>query len=313
MGTVRYSIIVPVYRNEASIHRLVEVLEQISGKLTGLEVVFVVDGSPDNSLLLLQKGLDSMSFAAQLIVHARNFGSFPAVRTGLEHARGIFFGVMAADLQEPPDLLLRFFSALENDECDVAIGTRESREDPFFSRVASQLFWVLYRSIVIKDIPKGGVDVFGCNLHFRDQLLLLNESRSSLVGLIYWLGFRREEFTYSRLARQEGKSSWSFRRKMDYMLDSIYAFTDFPIRLLFALGILGIFFSLILGVMVVLARLIGQIQVPGYVPTVLIVLFFGALNLIGMGIVGNYAWRAFENTKQRPISVVLKKFQNDKP
>jgi len=313
MGTVRYSIIVPVYRNEASIHRLVEVLEQISGKLTGLEVVFVVDGSPDSSLLLLQKGLDSMSFAAQLIVHARNFGSFPAIRTGLEHARGIFFGVMAADLQEPPDLLLRFFSALENDECDVAIGTRESRNDPFFSRVASQLFWVLYRSIVIKDIPKGGVDIFGCNLHFRDQLLLLNESRSSLVGLIYWLGFRRKEFTYARLARQEGKSSWSFRRKMDYMLDSIYAFTDFPIRLLFALGILGLFFSLILGVMVVLARLIGQIQVPGYVPTVLIVLFFGALNLIGMGIVGNYAWRAFENTKQRPISVVLKKMQNDKP
>lgn len=313
MGTVRYSIIVPVYRNEASIHRLVEVLEQISGKLTGLEVVFVVDGSPDSSLLLLQKGLDSMSFAAQLIVHSRNFGSFPAIRTGLEHARGRFFGVMAADLQEPPDLLLRFFSALENDECDVAIGTRESRNDPFFSRVASQLFWVLYRSIVIKDIPKGGVDIFGCNLHFRDQLLLLNESRSSLVGLIYWLGFRRKEFTYARLARQEGKSSWSFRRKIDYMLDSIYAFTDFPIRLLFALGILGIFFSIILGVMVVLARLIGQIQVPGYVPTVLIVLFFGALNLIGMGIVGNYAWRAFENTKQRPISVVLKKMQNDKP
>lgn len=310
---MKYSIIIPVYRNEASIHRLVGVLEQISAALAGeLEVVFVVDGSPDTSFQQLHGLLESMSFDAQLMAHSRNFGSFAAIRTGLEHARGVYFAVMAADLQEPPDLMLRFFSALEKDECDVAIGTREGREDPFFSRIASQLFWDLYRRIVIKDMPKGGVDVFGCNQVFRNQLLQLNESRSSLVGLIYWLGFRRKEFTYSRLARQEGKSSWSFRRKMDYMLDSIYAFTDFPIRFLFRMGMVGMVFSFILGVAVVFARLVGQIQVPGYVPTILIALFFGALNLIGLGIVGNYAWRAYENTKQRPIAIVLSKFMNNK-
>ncbi len=96
---------------------------------------------------------------------------------------------MAADLQEPPELLVTFFSSLAADECDVAIGTRVGRSDPFISRVASGAFWSLYRRLVVRDMPEGGVDVFGCNRNFRDELLKLEESRSSLIALIFWLGF----------------------------------------------------------------------------------------------------------------------------
>lgn len=282
---------------------------QLNGEM---EAVFVVDGSPDQSFELLRAALDRLSFPAQLLAHSRNFGSFPAIRTGLAAARGDYFGVMAADLQEPPELLISFFKALALDECDVAIGTRMGRNDPYASRLASGIFWGLYRRLVVRDMPEGGVDVFGCNQVFRDQLLKLEESRSSLIALIFWLGFRRKLVSYERLERQEGKSSWTFSKKVEYMMDSIFAFTDYPIRLLIRIGVVGCMLSLVLGALVFVAHLSGRIAVPGYAATMLVVLFFGMLNLLGLGLVGTYAWRGYENSKIRPLAVTAMKLRNEK-
>jgi hypothetical protein len=159
-------------------------------------------------------------------------------------------------------------------------------------------------------MPEGGVDVFGCNLAFRQQLLALEESRSSLIALIFWLGFRRKLVAYDRQARQAGVSAWTLRKKVDYMLDSVFAFTDAPIRALTHLGLLGCALAVLLGLAVLVARLTGQIEVPGYTPTMLVVLFFGGLNLLGLGIVGTYAWRAYENTKGRPLAIVASQEAN---
>jgi glycosyltransferase involved in cell wall biosynthesis len=299
--------------NEGSIARLLTTLSEINGKLFGdFEVVFVVDGSPDKSFELLRIELNNLDFSAQLLLHSRNFGSLAAVRTGLTAARGDYYGVMAADLQEPPELLISFFQALSQNECDVTIGTREGRRDPVFSKIASSIFWGLYRRLVIPDMPKGGVDIFGCNRIFRDQLLKLEESRSSLIALIFWLGFRRKFVNYERLERQEGKSSWTFSKKVDYMMDSIFAFTDYPIRLLIKAGLIGCMLSILLGGLIFAAHLSGQINVPGYAPTMLVVLFFGMLNILGLGLVGTYAWRGYENSKHRPSSVIAAIINNDK-
>lgn len=312
MATVKYSIVVPVYRNEESIGRLLSTLSDIATKFQGaLEVVFVVDGSPDNSFLLLQQALPNLEFPAQLLAHSRNFGSFPAIRTGLAAARGEYFGVMAADLQEPPELMAAFFESLEAKECDVVVGTRLRRNDAFLDRAASGLFWWVYRRFVVPDMPEGGVDVFGCNREFRDQLLALQETRSSLIALIFWLGFRRKLVGYERRAREEGTSAWTLRKKIDYMLDSIFAFTDYPIRLLTRIGLMGCLLSIFLAIVLLVAHVVGTIKVPGYVPTLLAVLFFGALNLFGIGLVGVYAWRAYENTKNRPLAVVAMSLNND--
>lgn len=308
---MKFSVVIPVYKNEASIPRLLEALSAMNRQLKGeMEAVFVVDGSPDRSFALLRDALDRLPFAAQLLAHSRNFGSFPAIRTGLAAARGDWFGVMAADLQEPPELLIAFFEALAADECDVAIGTRSGRNDPLGSRLASGLFWGLYRRLVVHDMPEGGVDVFGCNRAFRDQLLQLEESRSSLIALIFWLGFRRKLVGYERLVRQEGASSWTFRKKVDYMMDSIFAFTDYPIRLLIRIGMAGCMLSILLGATVFAGHLSGRITVPGYAATMLVVLFFGMLNLLGLGLVGTYAWRGYENSKQRPLAVTAIRIKN---
>jgi glycosyltransferase involved in cell wall biosynthesis len=311
MEHMKYSLVIPVYKNEANIPALLKAVTSMNESLKGqLEVVFVVDGSPDQSFALLKTALDTLPFPVQLLAHSRNFGSFPAIRTGLAAARGQYYAVMAADLQEPPSMVLDFFAALAEDECDVAIGTRAGRADPFMSRMMSNIFWGLYRRMVVRDMPKGGVDVFGCNRQFRDQLLALEESRSSLIALIFWLGFRRKLVTYERQARELGVSSWSFKKKIEYMMDSIFAFTDLPIRLFIRIGAISSILSLGFGLVVLIARLSGAVSVPGYTPTLLAVLILGSLTLFGLGVVGTYAWRAYENSKQRPLAIVAMKYTN---
>lgn len=310
---MKYSIVVPVYKNEGSINRLLNVLTQMSTSFNyELEVVFVVDGSPDRSYELIRDALNGLAFPAQLLSHSRNFGSFPAIRTGLSVARGEYFCVMAADLQEPPELFASMFSSLAKDECDVVIGNRISRDDAIASKITSGLFWWIYRNLVVKEMPRGGVDVFGCNQKFRQELLRLEESRSSLIALIFWLGFRRKLVNYSRSERHEGKSAWTTRKKIDYMTDSIFSFTDLPIRLLIRIGAVGTISSVVVGAAVVVAHITGAINVPGYVPTVLLVLAMGTLNLFGLGLIGSYAWRGYENSKQRPMAVVALSVKNNR-
>jgi len=300
------SLIIPVYKNEESIDALIAAVGGLHAELDGeLEVVFVVDGSPDRSHAMLRERLPGCGFASQLIRHSRNFGSFAAIRTGLAAASGDRFAVMAADLQEPPELVVEFFRQLGRGDVDVVVGTRDARADPLLSRLASSIFWSLYRRVVNRDIPPGGVDIFGCNRRFRDELLQLDESHSSLIGLLFWLGFRRRSVSYARRARAHGRSGWTFRRKLAYMADSIFSFSDLPIRLLLFAGILAMSFAIVFGLVVLGLRMAGAFAVPGYAATMATILFFGGLNALGLGIIGTYVWRAFANTQRRPLAVVM--------
>ena len=173
------SVVVPVYRNRESLPELLDELEALDRDLGGrLEAVFVVDGSPDHSLAWLREHLPRRRLRSTLIALARNFGSFAAIRAGMTHARGPHFAVMAADLQDPPALVRGFFDVLDRDGADVVIGERTGRGDPWSTRLASGLFWRAYRWLVQPQIPVGGVDLFGCNQLFRNQLV--SRSTSSI-------------------------------------------------------------------------------------------------------------------------------------
>jgi glycosyltransferase involved in cell wall biosynthesis len=300
------TLVIPVYKNEASLPDLVKAVQWIAGQIDeAFEAVFVVDGSPDQSFARLQSLLADGRFAARLILLSRNFGAFAAIRAGLEHGRGDRLAVMAADLQEPPELVVAMNRALRDEMVDVIVGVRDGRSDPLFSRMASALFWSLYRRFVMPQIPKGGVDIFACNRRFADALLTLEEQHSSLIAQIFWLGFRRRELRYERRARAHGVSAWTFRKKLNYMLDSVFAFTDLPIRWLLWGGATVAAFSICMGVLVGLLRAFGAIDVPGYAMTLIVIVILGAANLFGLGVVGSYAWRAFENGKRRPLSVPM--------
>ncbi len=301
------AVIVPVYGNEADIGDLLARLAELHARVPGgIEAVCVVDGSPDACHALLAAALPRMPFASRLVLLSRNFGSFAAIREGLRVAGGRWFAVMSADLQEDATVALAFFGALRADEADVVLGVRESRADPWTDRLASAAFWGLYRTFIRRDLPPGGVDVFGCNAAFRDHLVALTESYSSLIGQLLWLGFRRKLVHYRRIARRHGKSAWTLRRKIAYLLDSVYSFSDLPVRVFVTLGGVGILSSVVFTIVVLAAKASGAIPVPGYTATVLTIVFFASLNLLGLGIIGSYVWRAYENTKARPLAVVMR-------
>ncbi len=305
MSAIRYSVIVPVYRNRDSIPELVDRLVSLSNRRSGtVEAVFVVDGSPDDSLEVLRAKLTDGPMPAQLVSLSRNFGSFSAVRAGLTLVRGEYVGVMAADLQEPPEVIDAFFDALEGGECDIALGQRTGRKDPAVSSLASRVYWGLYRRLINREIPPGGIDVFGCTSAVASRLAEFTETHTSLVGLLYWVGYRRAYFPYVRQARQHGRSAWTLGRKVRYLFDSIYAFTDLPILLLQTIGFFGAVGSCLVGLLVFVGWLTGHVREPGYTPLMIVILATSSAILLGLGVVGSYVARAYENTKGRPVSVV---------
>ncbi|KIC59568.1 glycosyltransferase family 2 protein [Microbacterium hominis] len=301
-----FSIVIPVYGNEANIPSLVARLTELLPDLpTATEVVFVVDGSPDRSYDVLAQTLPHAAFASQLLRHSRNFGSFAAIRTGLAAARGDAIGVMAADLQEPAELMVEFQRALSTGAVDVAVGRRVAREDPALTSLTSRAFWSFYRRLIIKDLPPGGVDVFGCTRAVAKELAKMTEAHSSLVAQLYWVGFRRAEIPYHRVERTEGTSGWTLRKRIKYLLDSVFSFTNLPLDLLLITGLVGSLVVIIVAAVVLGFYLAGDVHEPGYVPLMLTILFSTFLTMTSIGIVGAYIWRIFENTKQRPSSIVM--------
>ena len=296
------SIVIPVYRNEPNIHRLVAELERIAGASpVPIEAVFVVDGSPDRSLELLRKTLPRVTaFASVLVSLSRNFGAFNAVRCGLETASGDYVMAMAADLQEPADLALAFLEILRRGEADIVFGTPSSRGDSWFDETTSRAFWSIYRRFVLPEVPAGGVHVFACTRAVRHRLIELREPTTNLIALLFWLGYRRTFVPYTRETRHAGRSAWTLGKKLRYGLDSMFSFTDLPIRVLLIVGSLGTVGAVVFAIGLLSAWLAGQIPVPGYAPTLLVVTFFGSITSLGLGILGQYLWLILHTTRGRP-------------
>jgi glycosyltransferase involved in cell wall biosynthesis len=298
------SVVVPVYRNEAT---LPELLNQIAALYQQggdtFEVVFVIDGSPDQSYALLKLRLPEMPFPSQLVCLSRNFGSFAAVRAGMSLATGDAVAILAADLQQPVSSVRQFFDANERG-ADIAIGQRASRSDPWLTQMAATMFWRLYRRFVQPQMTPGGVDSFACTRQVRDILVALPEANSALIGLLFWVGFDREHVTYPRAARIRGKSGWSLGRKFRYAFDAAFAFSDLPITAMIVTGIVGLGCALAASVALLVAWALGAVDVKGYTPLMLAVLFSFSALLLALGIVGGYVWRIFENTKGRPTHLV---------
>lgn len=296
------SLIVPVYRNEDHLPKLLDAVAELA-RMTPLEGVFVVDGSPDRSAEILRAELPRRPFQSRLIELSRNFGSFQAIAAGLMHGTGDYFAMLAADLQEPPEIILDFVERLESGAVDVVIGQRASRQDPFLSRVTSNVFWSVFRALAVKEMPAGGADTFACTRQVRDALVALPEINSSLISLLFWVGFRRQLVPFVRRARP-GKSGWTFKKKLDYAIRSIFNFTDFPIRLLMYGGAAGALLAVLISALVIVGRFAGSSWTPGYKPLLLLIAFYGGIMTLGLGVVGEYVWFTLENSRRRPNYIV---------
>lgn len=275
-----------------------------SDAAVSVELVFVDDGSPDRCAAIVESKLGELPVRAQLIRLSRNFGSFAAISAGLAHSSGDYCAAIAADLQEPPELVLEFLKKMRSGECEIVFGRRSGRDDPALGRLASNTFWGLYRWLVNPDIPPGGVDIFGCTRKVRDQVCSMKEVETSLPALLFWVGYRRAFVSYHRRQRAAGSSAWTLRKKLRYLVNSVFSFTDLPMKALLGVGAGGMALAVLGAITVLVAKSQGNITVPGYTATVLTIFFFGGLTSAGLGIVGEYLWMCLQNTRQRPLYIV---------
>ena len=300
-----FSLVIPVYKNEDTLQSLFCELRKLASCLPkALEVVFVIDGSPDNSYALITRLSSHESFSIRLIEHSRNFGAFAAIRTGISAASGEYFVNMAADLQEPISLIYEMFLELYSCSFDIVLATRRTRKDPPLTTFFSSLFWGIYRKVIMSAMPEGGFDCFGINNQARQALLSFYEPNSSLVSQLLWMGFRRTTISYDRLERERGKSAWTFSKKVAYLVDTLISFSDLPLRIIVYMGTLGIAATTVCTIVVIIAKISGVITVPGYATIVILSLFSLSALLLSQGLLGMYIWRAFENTKKRPLSLI---------
>lgn len=299
------SVVVPVYFNAESLPHLFDELTKVETQLLerniSLELIFVDDGSKDNSLACLLE-FKSKRPATKVVKLTRNFGAVHCSKTGFKFVTGDAFMIVAADLQDPPHLLLEMTDHWLAGSKFV-ICERITRDDPITSKIYSKIYYKLLRALVIHDYPEGGYDMALMDKAFLSYML--NSSKSVFTPLLaYWLGYKPTVIQYHRQARQHGKSRWSFTKKITTFLDVILGFSITPIRAISGIGAIVALCSFLYGSAIVISALFHQVRVEGFATVVALVTFLLGLIIVMLGIIGEYLWRIFDETNKRPETVI---------
>ncbi len=303
-GRPEVSVVIPVYYNAESLVELYTRLAETMARLEvqGWDVTFVDDGSKDRSREVLEEL--RQSYDNVRVVHmAKNHGATPTALAGMSFARGRAVTVLAADLQDPPEVLAELVPIWRSG-VPVAIAARNSREDPLSSRIFSALYYRLFRLLVTPEMPKGGFDLVLMDEQVSSIMVRHAEKNMSFPAALVTLGFERRIIGYHRAARQHGSSRWTFWRKFKLMYDSILSYSYRPLRLVTGAGVVGILVSITYGAVIVYFRLTSPPQVPGWASLMIVTLFFNGLVLTALGIVGEYIWRTFDAARSSPLHVI---------
>jgi polyisoprenyl-phosphate glycosyltransferase len=303
-GRPEISLVVPVYYNAESLVQLYDRIARTmeSAGARGWDITFVDDGSKDASREVLET-LYHLHDNVRIVHMAKNHGSTPAMIAGMGFARGHSVVIMAADLQDPPELLEELVVAWRSG-VPVVIATRSSRSDPLLSRMFAAIYYRLFRLLVSPEMPPGGFDVVLMDERVSSLIVRHAEKNSQFTAALLSLGFERRVISYHREARPYGKSRWTFWRKFKLMYDSILSYSYRPLRMVTAAGVLGMFVAAGYGALIVYYRLTSPPRVPGWASLMIVTLFFNGLVLTALGIVGEYIWRTFDAARPSPLHVV---------
>jgi dolichol-phosphate mannosyltransferase len=295
------SIITPAY-NEAT--NLPLLYERLSNTLNGLglewEWVIVDDHSIDKTFPVI-KDLSHHDPKVCGFRFSRNFGSHIAITCGLNHARGDCAIVMAADLQDPPEELPRLITEWQQG-AQVVWAVRARREGESLSRQGlARLYYVLMRRTgALKDLPPTGADFFLIDRCVIDAFNQFQESHVSIFALINWMGFRQTSISYSKQARIYGRSGWNIEKKLKLVIDSVTSFTYMPLRLMVYIGfIVALLGFLYAGFVITNALLCGS-PIQGWSSLMVVILVIGGVQMLMMGLLGEYLWRALDESRRRP-------------
>ncbi|AMM51658.1 hypothetical protein TH61_11385 [Rufibacter sp. DG15C] len=300
------SVIIPCYFNEDNIPstflRLLE-NEDLFPEDVALEYVFVDDGSKDNTLQVLMTLKQHYPEKVKVVKLAKNVGSYNAVIAGMEYAEGDCSAIISADLQDPPALMVRMYGYWQNG-VKLIIGHREVREDPMLQRFFSWGFHKVMRKIAFDKLPAGGFDFVFFDRRIREEILKIKDPNSNVMYLMAWLGFDYVTIPYKREKREIGTSKWTFSKKLKLFLDSVLAFSFYPIRAISVTGMVLGSIAFLYGVFVLFAKATGQVAVEGWTALMVVLLFVSSFQMIALGVIGEYVWRALDASRKRPLYIV---------
>lgn len=308
--SILISIVMPVFNAGTFLHKTVQAIDlQRQESDWNLELVMIDDGSKDDTYLRVEELSRKYNYI-KAIKLSRNFGHQAAVRTGLAFCKGDYVAVIDDDLQDPPSLLPSFFDYLDKGY-DVAYGERRKRKDNLIKRFPAALFYRLLRTLSSVEIPLDSGDFCVMKRQVVKHMLTLPERNPFLRGMRAWVGFKQIAVSYDRQARIEGKSNYTFAMMLQFGVDGIFSFSKVPIRFITFIGFIGLAFAVVYGILTISMYISVGFDVRGWATLTLLILIFGSLNLICLGVIGEYIARIYDETLNRPHSVIEKTLNFD--
>lgn len=301
---MKISLVIPVYYNEEN---LMPLYDDICKKLFShdeyeWEIVMVNDGSKDGSYQVMRK-LAEQDGRIRNISLSRNFGSHAAILCGLANCTGDCAIVKAADLQEPTELVLQMIDSWKQGN-NVVLAVREDRQESLGQKAFANLYYWMVRKVALSQMPKGGFDVYLLDRKVIQVIMQLDEKNSALTGQILWCGFKTDKVYYTRLQRTIGKSRWTLRKKVRLVADTLFSFSTLPVTLVTAVGTVSCIGALIWAILVLIFKILGLITVSGWTTLFMFNLFSFGIIMLTLGILGEYLWRTFDASRNRPPYII---------
>ena len=303
----KISVIIPVYFNADVLketHSVLTAVLSAQSQKFDYELVFVDDGSKDESYRVMQE-IASADPRSKLVKLSKNHGAYVAILSGMNFACGDAVVFLAADLQDPPELIPQMYDEwVLGNKRDLVHCVRQSRSDPFLSKLFSAGFYKIFRALVLPEYPKTGFDLCMINKQQAKILVDMDEKNSHLTVQIIWLGFGRRFLNYHRRERKHGKSRWSFFKRLKLAFDTFFGFSARPLRIASFIGMLTWVPAFLLALYVVMRKILFDAPLFGIPALIASIFVTGGLILLSIGIVGEYLWRNFDATRKRPTFIV---------
>jgi glycosyltransferase involved in cell wall biosynthesis len=309
---VSLSVIIPVFNEEANVLPLYERLKKVCESLeeTSVEFLFINDGSTDRTLEVV-KGLSKSDHKVGFIDLSRNFGHQIAVTAGIDNCRGDLVVIIDADLQDPPELIPQMIAKIKEGN-EVVYARRLARKgETFMKKFTAKMFYRFLRSITSVEIPIDTGDFRVITRRVVNILKEMPEREKFLRGQIAWIGFNQSYVEYERDERMAGKTSYTWRKMLRLALDGITSFSNFPLKVATVSGFVMAFVSFLLMLFALYSRFVWKVYEPGWTSLMLSVLFIGGIQLVAIGIIGEYIGRISTNVKQRPLYLVRESNRSD--
>lgn len=302
---MKLSLVVPCYNEAENVLPFQQaVISAFSGCGYDYEIIFVNDGSKDATLHNLKKLFRAQDCPVKVVSLSRNFGKESAIYAGLEQCDGEYISLIDADLQQRPEIVRDMVQILEEDtDCDVVAAYQDRRGEGKILSFFKKSFYSIINKLSKVTLQPDASDFRTFRRSVRDSILDMGEYHRFSKGIFAWMGYETRFIPYTACPRNAGTTKWNFKKLFNYAIDGIIGFSTAPLRFSTYVGAVSAVAAVVYLIVVILQKLISGIDVPGYATIIVLILFFGSMQLFGIGIIGEYVGRTFEQSKDRPIYI----------